>query len=299
MRNRTIAIAALTGLVLLLSACDRAQPVAMAADAAQAARQEPARPAAPAAQVYETTGPLVVENQVDVLSQREGVVAVIHADVGNAVHKGDKLADLDSRQLQADRDAADAKVRALQFELNHWQEEVKVRQTDLARDEEMFRNQLITKQQVEHSRYNVEGGRFEALREAQNLKNAQDTLRSFDLELEKTRIVAPFDGVVARRYVRAGQHVAANERLFWVTALSPVSVRFTVPQEMAGKVTRGEEIEVSTQARPELRHAARIVTVSPVVDPASGMLEVQAQLLQTAPDVLPGMTARVRIARPR
>src|ERR1041385_7107936 len=54
--------------------------------------------------LYQASGPLVVENQVDVAAQREGVIARIHADVGTHVHKGQVLAELEDRQLTADRD---------------------------------------------------------------------------------------------------------------------------------------------------------------------------------------------------
>lgn len=285
----------LTGLSIL-AGCGRSQPLVVSTAKAGTIETPPA-----AAQVmpeyYETSGPLVVENQVDIAAQREGIVDKILADVGTPIRRGYVLAQLDNRQLQAQRDAAEAKVKSSDFELRHWQAETKVRESDLARDEEMFKNQLITAKQVEHSRYNVLGAKYETDREAQNLLNAKQTLRSLELELEKSRIIAPFDGVVARRYVRAGQHVAVNDRLFWVTALSPVRVKFTVPQELAGKVKRDGELWVSSPASPEQRHVARVTLVSPVVDPSSGTLEVQAELKGISPDLLPGMNVNIRVPR--
>lgn len=291
---KKLALVAIAG-ALFSVGCTRSEPIPTAAAAAPVKPAEAvAAPAAP--HFYDTSGPLVVENQVDVAAQRDGVVTSLLADVGTHVRKDQMLAQLDDRQLRADRDAADAKVKSLQFEFQHWQAEVKTRETDLARDEEMFKAQLITEKQVEHSRYSVEGGKFEAQREAQELKNAQDTLRSLDLELEKTRIVAPFDGVVGRRYIRVGQRIAANERTFWVTALAPVTVRFTVPQELAGKIHAGDTVELWPQGSAEKqRHPAQVSIVSPVVDPSSGTIEVQARVNQMGADLLPGMTVNVRV----
>jgi len=288
--------AALT-LAGVLSACSGSQPNATVAAAAPSA--EPAHAAAPKAQGYETSGPLVVENQVDVAAQREGVIARVVADVGAPVHRGDLLAEIDNRQLVADNDAAEARVRYAQFQLQHFAAEIKVRQTDLDRDEAMFKAELITAQQVEHSRYAVESQKFEEQREREALKSAQDGLKSLQLELEKTRITAPFDGVVARRYVRAGQKVALNERLFWITAMAPLNVRFTVPQEFSGKLHRGDEISVASAASPEQRHPAHITSISPVVDPASGTLEVQAQVAAGSRDLVPGMTVNIRVSQQR
>jgi RND family efflux transporter MFP subunit len=199
----------------------------------------------------------------------------------------------------ADIGGAEARVRSAQFQMEHYAAEIKVKQTDLSRDEAMYKAELITTQQLEHSRYAVESEKFEEQREHEYLKSAQDTLKSLQLELEKTRIVAPFDGVVARRYVRAGQKVALNDRLFWVTAMSPLTVRFTVPQEFTGKLHHGDEVSVASAADPAQLHAARITSVSPVVDPASGTLEVQAQVVGASAGLVPGMTVNIRVKQPR
>lgn len=292
---RILLAAMLAALLLLLAGCSDNKPVPAAAAKPAV---EPARPAAaPAANYYDASGPLVVEQQVDVVAQREGVLAKILVEVGTHVRKGQVLAELDNRQLQADREAAQAKVRSTEFEYQHWQAETKVRDSDQSRDEEMFKNQLITAKQVEHSRYAAEGARYETERERQNLKQAQETLRSLELELEKTRIAAPFHGIVARRYVRVGQRVAVNDRLFWVTAMAPLQVKFTIPQEFAGRLKRGEQVSVSSQADPERRHAARVTLVSPVVDPASGAIEIEAQVVGATPDLLPGMTVNIRVPK--
>jgi RND family efflux transporter MFP subunit len=243
--------------------------------------------------LYQASGPLVVENQVDVAAQREGVIARIHADVGTHVHKGQVLAELEDRQLTADRDAAKAKADGMVADYQHWQAELKMRESDLWRSEEMWKAQLITRQQLEHDRYSVQGGKFYLQRQEEDLRNTQAALRSAQLELDKTRIVAPFDGVVARRYVRVGQKVAMADRLFWVTATAPLNVRFTLPQELSGKVRVGDMVQVSPAFDAKEKHTAKVTTVSPVVDPASGMIELQAQVTGEPRELRPGMTVNI------
>jgi len=278
-----------------LAGCDSKRP--SAAPAAIAATPATST-AQPAATEYIATGPLVVEQQVDIAAQRTGVVEKVVAEVGKRVRKGEVLAELDSRQLVAERDAAAARVKSTQFEYEHWVAEVKVRDSDRTRDEEMFKAGLITEKQLEHSRYTVAGGQFEVQREQQNLRNAQETLKSLELELEKTRIQAPFDGVIARRYIRAGQKVAPGDRTFWVSATGPIEVKFTLPQEFAGKVRAGQTVSVSSATAPGRSEPARITIVSPVVDPASGTIEVAARLDGEPAGMLPGMTVNVRVSKP-
>ena len=265
-----------------------------------AANTQPASspPVAPPVDIT-SSGPIVVENQLDVAAQREGVVAQISADTGNSVRKGDVLAQLDDRQLTADRDAAEAKLRSIEANIKNWQSEIKVLQADLARSEKMWDAQIITKEQLEHDRFKVEADQYELERERENAINQQEVIRSLNLELEKTKILAPFDGVVARRYVRVGQRVASGDRLFWVTATAPLRVKFTLPESALGRVSRGEFIKVTTPDMPNSQYSAKVVQISPVVDPSSGTIEVLAEITNPDGSLRPGMTAEVRIPQPR
>jgi membrane fusion protein (multidrug efflux system) len=170
-----------------------------------------------------------------------------------------------------------------------------MRESDLSRSEEMFKASLITAKQVDHDRYSVESGRFFLLRQQHDLQNAKADLRAAELELSKMRIVAPFDGVVARRYVREGQKVALNDRLFWITATAPLNVKFTLPQEFAGQVKVGDPVQVAPVFDPGVKHAAKVTLVTPVVDPASGTIELQAQVVGEPKDLRPGMTVNVSV----
>ncbi len=245
------------------------------------------------------SGPIVVENQIDLAAQRDGVVARIIADTGTMVHKGQLLAEMDDRQLSAERDAADAKAKSIAADVKNWEAEAKVQETDLARAEGMMKADLITKQELDHARYKLTASQFEVEREKQNQQNAEATLRSLQLEQEKMRIVAPFDGVVARRYVRAGQKVSKDDKLFWVTAVSPMKVKFALPEKFAGKVKSGSEITVTSISMPNEKHTARVTLVSPVVDPSSGTIEVSAELIGAPGELRPGMTANIHLDKLR
>jgi membrane fusion protein (multidrug efflux system) len=250
--------------------------------------------------VFVASGPVVVENQVDVAALREGVVVSIQAQPGTQVHKGQFLAKLDDRQISADVEAAAAKVRSIEANLKNWQAETKVLQVDRARAEKLYEAQVIPKEQLDHVRYKEEADEFEVQREAESLNNAKAVQKSLELERDKTSIIAPFDGIIARRYVRAGQKVSAGDRLFWVTAMAPLQVKFTLPERLLGAVRRGQVVSVaSADASPAAEHSAKVIDVSPVVDPSSGTIEVLAQIEGAAPDLRPGMLATIRIDLPR
>jgi RND family efflux transporter MFP subunit len=253
----------------------------------------------PAENAITSSGPIVVENQLDVAALRDGVVAQILADTGKIVRKGELLARLDDRQLASDDEAAQANLRALEANVKNWEADVKVLEADLSRARKMWDAQILTKEQLDHAEFKVVADRFELERERQNYAHQQDVIRSLHLELEKTQIAAPFDGVVARRYVRLGQRVAAGERLFWVTATAPLRVKFTLPERYAGAIRNGETIEVTSIDSPDAKHAAKVIQISPVIDPSSGTIEVLAEITGPAAGLRPGMTANVRILKPR
>lgn len=279
---------------LLLSGCSDSKPASVSAAPA------PAAPTAssPEPEGYVASGPIIVENQVDVVAQREGIVARIEVEAGTQVHKGKLLAQFDDRQLTADRDAAQARALSIEADLKNWEALLKVAQADSERAEKMWAAKLITKEQYDHDRYKAVAGQYEVDRERENLRSARATLQSLQLELDKTRIVAPFDGVVARRYVRVGQRVASSDRLFWVTATSPMRIRLAVPERFLGSLKPGSELAVTCSSSAG-EHKAKVVMVAPVVDPSSGTVDVVAELVGPAGGLRPGMTANVRLPNPR
>ena len=177
-----------------------------------------------------TTGPVTMEQQIDVVALRAGVVTSLAADVDATVRHGQPLAQLDDRQVTADRDAARFKVQSLQSDLKNWQAEVDVRKTDLQRAEAMRQAGINTQEALDHARYDLTATQYEVDRQRGEMQASQASLQSLDLELQKTRIIAPFAGVVSQRYVRLGQYVNIGDRLFQVTGNSPMEVRFTLPE---------------------------------------------------------------------
>ncbi len=269
------------------AAAPLSQPVA-SATTAQTARSD-----------YIASGPIVVEDQVDLAAQRDGIVAEILVEAGAPVKKGQLLARFDDRQLTADRDAAEAKVKSTAADLKNWEAGAKVARAERDRAEELWKANIIAKEQEEKARYQSEATDFEVERQREDLKYAQESLRSLDLELEKTRITAPFDGVVARRYVRVGQEVAKHDRLFWVSAVGPLRVKFSLPESYFGRMKRGTELVVTTQEAADEAHPARVVLVSPVVDPSSDTIDVTAELQGAPAGLRPGMTVNIRLQNPQ
>jgi membrane fusion protein (multidrug efflux system) len=287
----------LAGLIVLSACSDRATS-SVAAAPVPSKSPDPAQPDPKPDVVSEAltvSGPLIVEHQLDVLAQRDGVVTKLFSDTGGRVRTGDLLAQLDDRQLDADLQAARAKTRSTDADLKNWQAEARVLEADFSRAQKMYDAQLITREQWEHVKFKAEADQWDVQRVEQLLINYKEVEHSLELELEKTRIRAPFSGIVARRYVREGQQVAKGDRLFWVTAEAPLRMRFTLPEKYLGTLKRGQQLSLTIPDFPSEPHTAKVVELSPVVDPTSGTFDGLVEVTGAVGRLRPGMSAILRI----
>jgi RND family efflux transporter MFP subunit len=294
---RSLIVPIVLGAALLAAGCGDTKTTAPAGT--NAASTPPTPKAAVPAETADTglivSGPIIVEHQVDITAQRDGVLAKIFFDAPARVKAGAVLARLDDRQLAANLEAARAKTRSVEADLKNWQAEAEVMQADYVRAQRLWDLKLISEEQLQHAKFKAESEQWDIRRVREQLTTSKEEEHSLELELEKTRITAPFNGLVARRYVRAGQGVAKGDRLFWVTAEAPLLMRFTLPEKYFGHVRSVQQFEITSPDVPGEKHAARVKEISPVVDPSSGTFEVLVELTGDRGSLRPGMTANLRV----
>ena len=245
----------------------------------------------PAEAGLSVSGPIIVEHEVELTAQRDGLIQKIYVDAPARVKAGTLLAELDGRQIQANLAAARAKTRSIEADLKNWEAEAEVLKADYGRQKNLFALGLTSQEQLEHAKYKAESDQWDILRVKETLNTAKEEEHSLEIELEKTKLTAPFNGLIARRYVREGQNVAKGDRLFWVTAEAPLLMRFTLPEKFFGKIKNGQLLEVTSLDATGEKHPARVKQVSPVVDPSSGTFEVLVELTGDRGSLRPGMTA--------
>jgi membrane fusion protein (multidrug efflux system) len=119
-------------------------------------------------------------------------------------------------------------------------------------------------------------------------------IRELEIELEKTRIVAPFDGYIVRRAIRAGQNMVKNDLCFRLSELYPLQVRFLVPESAGPRPTAGYPLKVVLADDKSRQYDAHVKLVSPTVDASSASYDLTGVL--TGPhleNLRPGMAVRV------
>jgi RND family efflux transporter MFP subunit len=272
--------------------------------AAESAPLPKAAPAIPTAsptetsdpRLFATTGPLVAEQQADIAAERAGRVVNIYVRIGDHVRQGQLLAQLDDRALRSAGDLQKAHIASAQAQVRDWQaEELSVR-ADLRRADSMLSDKIISQENWEHVKYKLDETIAEGAHFAGEEAAAEAALNAANFELEQSRIVAPFSGVVGRSSVRPTQEVKPGDVLFWVTAESPLQVLFTVPETSMATFSVGKPLDLTTADFPGLHQAGRIARVSPVIDPASGSVQVIGAVVHPSPLLKPGMSMQVRLA---
>jgi RND family efflux transporter MFP subunit len=312
-RHRNLSIALVVAAVGVAAGCsdDRAVAPSTTNAASTAPASAPAPVASPATSPSPAdasnaslvvTGPIIVEHQLDLTAQRDGVVTKLLCDVSSRVKAGALMAQLDDRQIGANLEAARAKTRGIDAEIRDLKAEAEVVQADYGRAQRRWDLGLISEEELQHAKYKAESEQWDIKRVIEQRSTALQEERSLELEFEKTRITAPFSGLVARRYVREGQNVAKGDRLFWITAEAPLMMRFTLPEKYFGRLHRGQKFEVTSVDLPGEKHSASVHEISPVIDPASGTFEVLVELAaDRGPDhsrFRPGMNASLHIGSP-
>jgi membrane fusion protein (multidrug efflux system) len=213
---------------------------------------------------------LMVDQDTIVMARITGTVAEILVDRGTPVKKGQPLANLDSRE-------ADADVRQTK-------EDMELKKTEFDRAQALTTSAIGSQADLDEKRaqYQVAVAAHEKAK----------ALRDY------TVIRAPFDGVVTEKYARLGQKVVdiVKDPLFKITASGPLLARIYVPEKELGRVRRGASVEVIPTNFPKARAPGAIDYISPIVDPASGTFEVIIRVRPPAGSLMrPGMAVEVRV----
>lgn len=129
--------------------------------------------------------------------------------------------------------------------------------------------------------------------------NAQSQLDAAERDLESTRLMAPFAGVVAQRHVENFEEVNAKQPVITLHDLSTLQVKIDVPESVMIRVRPGvsdRRVFASFDAIPDVLHELTLLEVSSEPDPASGTYEATFTMPGIEDRViLPGMTVTVTV----
>lgn len=239
---------------------------------------------------------LSVEDTAVVLAQREGRVINLRGKEGARVAKGEVLAQFNDEDQRGQVRLAEIDVRRLQVEEQQYEALVRLSRSELDREGTLAKDGVSSKADVERAQYKLD----QSIKEHEKTKLATDAARArveaARLELEKSTVRAPIAGIVTRRFVALGTNVARNEKLFELSKLAPLEVRFQVPQTEKDKLTPGRIVELSAVNGAGIVARARVRRIDPVADATSHTFGYVADIVGGS-GLMPGLAVNVHLPR--
>jgi membrane fusion protein (multidrug efflux system) len=280
-------------LALAAAGCDNSS-VASSPNPAPPAVSAPANVPPKSASASDILSVLTVEHQVDITSQRDGLVLSVNQDEGAAVKSGDLLAQLDDRSLQMEIVKANSDLQVEENNKKYKEAELKAKRAAYRRQQQLRALGLSSDADLEAAEFEAKAAEYDLHGYEALVESGHAEINRLKLEEEQTRIHAPFAGVVVRRYLREGQAIAKGDKCFRVSQLSPLQVQFQVPESSGRRPAPGAPVELSLVEDSGRNLTARVTKVSPTIDAASDSYDVLAQLNgSNISDLRPGMAVKV------
>jgi RND family efflux transporter MFP subunit len=243
----------------------------------------------------EATGNTAPFNFVDLVARVQGFLQEIHYKDGDTVKRGTVLFTIEPEPYQLKLDQAKAAEAGSQATLKQAEAEYK-RQADLASRDFATK---ATLDQVLATRDSAQA----------NLLQAKANTRLAEINLEYTRVSAPFDGIVTNHLVSVGELVGTSPtQLATMVQLDPIYVTFNISEQdvlrvRAEMARRGltpadlkkVPIEVGLQSESGYPHRGLLDYAAPTVNSATGTLLVRGLLQNADRALLPGYFVRVRV----
>jgi RND family efflux transporter MFP subunit len=287
------------GLAVAGAGCSNSPVASTPSPAPSSAANPPAVASAPASSNRaNVTGDILsvlsVEHQVDVSAQRDGVIVSLAADEGKSVKAGDVLGQIDDRNVQMEIIKARDDLQVAQNNVKYKEAELKAKGAAYKRQQQLRALGISSDADMEAAEFAAKAAEFDMHGWEALTESSQAEIHRFEIELDQMKIRSPFAGVVVRRYVREGQTVSKSDKCFRVSQLSPLLVQFPVPEGSQRHLDHGAIVELSLVGDSKRIVSARVVKISPTVDPASDSYDVTAQLGGPGiSDLRPGMAVRV------
>lgn len=212
-------------------------------------------------------GSLTAYQGVVIRPEVSGRIVQLGFKDGERVRRGQLLVQMDDSLPRAQLQQASAQAS--------------IARTMLARNKELVAQNFVTQTVVDQAQSNLE------------VAEAQVALAR--AQLEKLRIVAPFDGVAGIRRVNVGDYLKDGADIVALQDLSSVYVDFRLPERYTARVKSGQAVAMQFDSLPGQEFVARVEALESVIDADGRSLAVRARMSEPAASLKPGMFARVRI----
>lgn len=217
---------------------------------------------------YVTTGLILPDEEVSLSFETSGKIVDISFSEGSTVRKGQLLAKVNDKPLQA-------QLKRLQAQL------------DLARNRVYRQEQLLKKDAASQEAY----------------EEAKTSLATLEAEIEGVRVNigltelrAPFDGVVGLRQVSVGAYATPSTVVAKLTKIQPLKVEFSVPERYASQIRKGVNMDFTVEGQQKAFHA-QVYAVESSVNKDQHVFTARGLYANSDRRLLPGQYASILLKK--
>jgi membrane fusion protein (multidrug efflux system) len=221
----------------------------------------------PLSEIIRTTGTLLADEEVVLTTETAGRVVGIYFEEGTLVNKNSLLVKINDAPLRADRERL-------------------LNQKTLAELRERRLAELLEENATSQDTYEIAVTEVKVL-EAQ--------IQGIDAQIEKTEILAPFEGVVGLRQISPGAFLQSNSPVATLRRLDPLRLEFTIPERYADFLRSTRSVTFRIQNVLE-EFTAEIYAVEPNIERATRSIRVRANFPNPNYRYIPGTFARVEFS---
>jgi len=252
---------------------------------------------------------------VQVGSQLSGQIREVLVDFNSPVKKGQLLAIVDpstfesrTAQARADLNAQEAALQQQQANLRQAEAELALQEANYERSKTLAGQGWLSQSALDQAEATfkkaaaaVGTARAQITSQQARISQSRASLAASELDVGRTRIVSPIDGVVVSRAVDPGQTVAASlqvSTLFQIAQdLSKLQVKVLVDEADIGQVREGQSVEFTVDAFPDETFTGTVTQVRKQPETESSVVAypVIAEADNRGGRLLPGMTANANI----
>jgi HlyD family secretion protein len=251
--------------------------------------------------VVATTGILNPVTLVDVGSEISGEVAKVNVDFNSPVTKGEVIAELDRKPFEDAVEQNQANLKVAQAAVDQAATTLDTAKKKYDRTLDLFRKNQVSEEDKEADKEAYLSAQDDLKVAQAGLQGAQAELDASRLDLSKTLIRSPIDGVVVTRNVEVGQTVTARFEapvLFTIADdLKKMRLECDVDEAVVGRVREGEKVEFSVEAFPSEVFTGRVIQVRDDAEADSDVVRYPAicEVDNVQVKLRPGMTATATI----
>ena len=215
--------------------------------------------------------------EVYVSSKLAGRIDNIFVKEGDLVRKGDKLVQMETDSLIAERNRIIAQIENCKAEVKKKQSSLDFTKYKYDQHKKLLSTNATAEQKEKEAETAYLNAVAELASAKANVNIQQAELEKVNVDIKDSLLIAKYDGRIQNLLAHEGEVLSAGGRVMNIIALTDVYMTFFLPTSVAGKVKIGAEVKLIFDAAPDYPINAKVTFVDPVAQFTPKSVETQVE----------------------